>query len=111
MVFSYIMCCSRDKAGISWVVLWSGILFLLVLLYTLLIVLSREIYPIQGYLQVILLLILARWQANLRENWLRLAGAFSPCQSQPVLSTSAAGARPGAAKHPVNGPVSNFSGI
>jgi hypothetical protein len=46
MVFSYIMCCSRDKTGISWAGLWSGILFLLVLLYTLLIDLSREVYPI-----------------------------------------------------------------
>src|SRR6266699_4645189 len=30
MVFSYIVCCSREKAGTSWAVLWSGILFLLV---------------------------------------------------------------------------------
>src|SRR5436309_7015964 len=33
MVFSYIMCCSREKTGISWAVLWSGILFLLVFNY------------------------------------------------------------------------------
>src|SRR5436309_12669373 len=51
MVFSYIMCCSREKIGISWAVLWSGILFLLVLLYTLLINMSRKVYPIVRFSQ------------------------------------------------------------